>query len=91
MNLPDIITIELTAEDMANARGYGSTSNCLLATAVRRHFPGKYVSCGGSGFRIGEEGEDTTCFYFDEEIGRKIFDAYSNKSLLPFTVTGEKQ
>ncbi len=48
-----VIEVEVTNEDFKNADNFMSISDCPLATALKRMFPGEYVSVGGTSVSLG--------------------------------------
>jgi hypothetical protein len=45
----------ITPEDAQNAQDFLNTTQCLIATALKRQFPGSEIGVGGYSFNINKE------------------------------------
>ncbi len=59
-------TIEITNEHAKRASQYCSNEYCLLATALRDHFPDADISCGASHFHLNDEEHEIPVLVFRE-------------------------
>jgi len=72
--------VTVTQEDFDNAGPYYDNHNCLMATALKRYFPGKEIRVLPFCCSVGEEE-----YHWGEQEESKIQDSYW-KTNFPFNV-----
>lgn len=88
--------IKITKEDAGKADCYYSNCSCLLATALKRLFPGSVVCAGGESVLVDHEnflmsGRDSRKFLVAYQRGAGCNDPVTLPTFKPFTVELKKR
>lgn len=92
-NPPETLTITTLPEDAEKAGAYFDTGNCLLATALKRTFPGQRIDVTGFRFSIDKNRYDMPIMHKSEKdpIQECYKDVQTASATVtdPFTITAE--